>query len=103
MFLHLSFVIRFWLWWLSHSVISNSCNLVGYSLTGFSAMEFSRQEYWSGFLFPSPGELPHPWIEPHSPALAGRFFTAEPPRKFYISVDFLSTPSSLLLIPIPTS
>ena len=36
MFLHLSFVIRFWLWWLSHSVMSNSCNLVGYSLTGSS-------------------------------------------------------------------
>ena len=33
------------------------------------SMEFSRQEYWSGFPFPSPGYLPHPGIEPGSPAL----------------------------------
>ena len=42
------------------------------------SMEFSRQEYWSGLLFPSPGDLPDPGIEPMSltsPALAGRFFT----------------------------
>ena len=32
-------------------------------------MEFSRQEYWSGLLFPSPGHLPKPGIEPTSPAL----------------------------------
>ena len=30
---------------------------------------FSRQEYWSGLPFPSPGELPNPGIEPGSPAL----------------------------------
>ena len=33
------------------------------------SMEFSRQEYWSGLPFPSPGDLPDPWIEPTSPAL----------------------------------
>ena len=33
------------------------------------SMEFSRQEYWSGFPFPSPGDLPDPGIEPRSPAL----------------------------------
>ena len=43
------------------------------------SMGFSRQEYWSGLPFPSPGDLPDPGIEPESPALAGRFFTAEPP------------------------
>ena len=32
-------------------------------------MEFSRQEYWSGLTFPSPGNLPNPEIEPGSPAL----------------------------------
>ena len=32
-------------------------------------MESSRQEYWSGLTFPSPGDLPHPEIEPRSPAL----------------------------------
>ena len=31
-------------------------------------MGFSRQEYWSGLPFPSPGELPDPEIEPRSPA-----------------------------------
>ena len=45
------------------------------------SMEFSRQEYWSGLPFPSPGDLPDPGIEPTSPALAGRFFTTAPPGK----------------------
>ena len=36
---------------------------------------FSRQEYWSGLLFPLPEDLPNPGIELASPALAGRFFT----------------------------
>ena len=44
-------------------------------------MEFSRQEHWSGLPFPSPGDLPHPGIEPEHPALAGRIFTTEPPGK----------------------
>ena len=39
------------------------------------SMEFSRQEYWSGLLFPSPGDLPDPGIEPRSPTLQGRCFT----------------------------
>ena len=45
-------------------------------------MEFLREEYWSGFLFPPPGYLPNPGIEtssPASPALAGGFFAIEPP------------------------
>ena len=33
------------------------------------SMGFSRQEYWSGLPFPSPGDLPDPEIEPRSPAL----------------------------------
>ena len=45
------------------------------------SMEFSRQEYWSGLPFPSPGVLPHSGIEPASLALAGGFFTTEPPGK----------------------
>ena len=35
------------------------------------SMGFSRQEYWSGLPFPSPGDLPHPGIEPRSPAFRG--------------------------------
>ena len=42
------------------------------------------QEYWSGLPFPSPGDLPDPNIEPVSPALAGGFFTIEPPGKPFI-------------------
>ena len=41
-------------------------------------MGFSRQEYWSGLPFPSPGDLPDPRIELESPALAGGFFTTAP-------------------------
>ena len=43
------------------------------------SLGFSRQEYWSGLQFPSPGGLPVTRIKPMSPALAGGFFTAEPP------------------------
>ena len=43
--------------------------------------DFHRQEYWSGFPFPSPGNLPNPRINPASPALAGKFFTTEPQGK----------------------
>ena len=44
----------------------------------------SSQEYWSGLLFPFPGDLPDPGIEPaspESPALAGGVFGTEPPGK----------------------
>ena len=44
------------------------------------SMGFPGQEYWSGLPFPSPGDLPDPGIQLVSPALAGRFFIAEPPR-----------------------
>ena len=43
-----------------------------------SSKGFSRQEYWNGLPFASPGDLPDPRIEPASPALTGGFFTAEP-------------------------
>ena len=45
------------------------------------SLEFSRQEYWSGLPFPIPGDLPDPGIKSMSPALAGGFFTTEPPGK----------------------
>ena len=40
-----------------------------------ASMEFSRQEYWSGLPFPSPGDLPNPGTEPGSPALQADNFT----------------------------
>ena len=45
------------------------------------SMGFSRQEYWSGLPFPSPGDLPNPGIEPRSPALEADTLTSEPPGK----------------------
>ena len=45
---------------------------------------FSRQESWSGLPFPSPGDLPDPGIKHTSPALAGKFFSTEPPRKYVL-------------------
>ena len=45
------------------------------------SMGFSRQEYWSGLPFPSPGDLPDPGIEPGSPALQANALTSEPPGK----------------------
>ena len=42
-------------------------------------IEFSRQEYWSGLLFPPPGELPDPEIEPRSPAWQADALPSETP------------------------
>ena len=44
---------------------------MGYSLPGSSALEFPRQQYYSGLPFPSPGDIPDPGIKPVSPALTG--------------------------------
>ena len=44
-------------------------------------MGFSRQEYWSGLPFSSPGDLPDPRIEPGSPALQTDSLPSEPPGK----------------------
>ena len=44
-------------------------------------MEFSRPEYWSGWPFPSPGDLPNPGIEPRSPTLQADSLPAEPQGK----------------------
>ena len=44
-------------------------------------MEFYRQEYWSGWPFPSLGDLPEPGIKSTSPAMASGFFTTESPGK----------------------
>ena len=45
------------------------------------SMGFSRQEYWSGLPFPSPGDLPDPGIEPRSPTLQADALTSAPPGK----------------------
>jgi len=55
-------------------------------------MGFSRQEYWSGLPFPSPGDLPNPGIEPGSPALQADALTSEPPAKSqdYICISIIT-------------
>ena len=45
------------------------------------SMGFSRQEYWSGLPFPSPGDLPNTGIKPRSPALQADALNSEPPGK----------------------
>ena len=43
------------------------------------SMEFSRQDYWSGLPFPSPGDLPNPGIKPGSPTWQADALSSEPP------------------------
>ena len=52
------------------------------------SMEFSRQEYWGGLPFPSPGDLPDPGIEPRSPTLQADALPSEPPPIYvnYVSI-----------------
>ena len=71
--------------------MSNSFDLRDCSCQVPLSMEFSRHEHWSGLPFPTPGDHPDPGIDPvplASPALAGGFFTTEPPGKpNYIRVE----------------
>ena len=60
------------------------------------SMGFPRQEYWSGLLFPSPGDLPDPGIKPGSPALQADALTSEPPGKSKAELNSgLKTPGIL--------
>ena len=51
------------------------------------SMGFSRQEYWSGLPFPSPGDLPDPGIEPGSPEFQADALTYEPPGKSWFKTQ----------------
>ena len=64
--------------WMLHLTLRNSMD---YSLPGSLSMEFSRPEYWSGYPFPSPGDLPNPGIKLGSPALQADSLPAELPGK----------------------
>ena len=62
-------------------------------------MEFSRQEYWSGVPFLTPGDLPNPGVEPASlasPALAGGFFTTSDPREAADGLHYTNKDMTLL-------
>ena len=70
------------------------CDLMDCSHQAYLSMKFSRQEYWSGYPFPTPGDLPDPGIKPtslSSPVLAGRFFT--------ISANWILANASIVVIP----
>ena len=61
-------------------------------------MGFSREKYWSGLPFPSPGDLPNPRIKLTSPSLAGGFFTTKPTEKPKIFTSWPIIESDLDLI-----
>ena len=63
---------------LSRSVVSDSLQPPGPVAHQASlSMEFSRQESWSGWPFPTPGDLPNPGTEPVSPALQANSLLTE--------------------------
>ena len=63
------------------------------------SMGFSRQEYWSGLPFPSPGDLPDPGIEPRSPTMRADALPSEPSiicvmrgsYQFNMEINFISS------------
>ena len=66
---------------ISHSVMSDFVTPWTVTHQVPLSMEFSRQEYWSGLPFPSPGDLPNAGIKPGSPALQTDSLPSEPPGK----------------------
>ena len=60
------------------------CNILDCSLPGSSIHWISRQGYWSGSPFPSPGHIPKPGIETRSPSLQADALPSEPPGKSQI-------------------
>ena len=61
--------------------VTQSCPPLFAPMDYIQSMEFSRPEYWSGWSFPSPGDLPNPGIELWSPTWQADFLPAEPQGK----------------------
>ena len=65
-------------------------------------MGFSRQEYWSGLPFPSPGDLPNPGIKPGSPALQTDALPSEPlgelTNTFQVLTNLKSTTNNSIFV-----
>ena len=75
-----------------------NCFLLVYSCLITSVfMGFSRQESWSGFPFPSPGDLPKPGIEPRSPALQADSLPSEQPGNVPTSSEILKKNKKMLM------
>ena len=66
----------YYAWWCAKVKVTQSCLTLCHP-----SMEFSRSEYWNGWSFPSPGDLPNPGIKPRSPALQAGSLPAEPQEK----------------------
>ena len=67
---------------LSCPTLCDPCGLLARQIP--LSMGFSRQEYWSGLPFPSPGDLLDPGIEPRYPALQADALTSKPPGKLWV-------------------
>ena len=67
--------------WSLNQLCMSLCDLVTLARQAPLSMELSRQKYWSGLPFPTPGNFPTQEMEPVSSALTGGFFTTEPPGK----------------------
>ena len=78
--------------------VSNSLLLWTVTYQAPPSMGFSREEYWCGLPFPSPGDLPDPGIEPGSPTLQADALTSEPPAliKYKILLLLLEPSGSCL-------
>ena len=61
------------------------CDPTDCTFQALPSMGFSRQEYWSGLPFPSPGDIPNPGIEPRSPALQADSSPSEPQGKLFFT------------------
>jgi len=57
-------------------------------------VKFSRQKYWNGLPFPSPGDLPDPGIKPGSPVPQADSLPSEPPGEPYYYISFLKVAKS---------
>ena len=71
-------------WWPRFHLLlcqEDVCHLTPWTAAHQAPLSIPRQEHWSGLPCPPPEDLPNPGIKPTSPALAGGFFTTEPPGK----------------------
>ena len=86
---------------MSRSVVSDSMRPHGVALQAPLSMGFSRQEFWSGLPFSSPGDLPNPGIEPKSPTLQADSLPSEPRGKpgYYHSAASSPLRSRMRLLP----
>ena len=78
--------------------MSDSANLCTVARQAPLCMGFSRQEYWSGLPFPSPGDLPDPGIELWSPALQADSLPTETPGKPLTKLEYKKAIDMTLLI-----